>query len=81
MKPVIVPEGEHIRVTPKAVVLLGEWGRSIVVECDRCGTGLPLRLCADAPIPDPECDALLNEYLRVIGWQSRPADVCPECIT
>lgn len=73
----IVPEGDHILVTDAGVELLGEHGKSVIVECD-CGARLELRVCADVPFADHEADAVVDEHLRERGWISE-RDVCAAC--
>lgn len=73
----IVPEGDHILVTDQGVELLGQWGKSVIVECD-CGAHLELRVCADAPFTDHEADALVDEHLSERGWICE-RDLCAVC--
>lgn len=80
IQPTIVPDGDHFRYTPRGVVMVGEFSRAAVPSCDRCTVELPVRLVADEPISDQECDALLTAYLEGAGWVcSAAGDLCPNC--
>jgi hypothetical protein len=80
MKPKIVAEGQHIRYTPQGIVLAGEFSRAIVASCLECSHQNPLRLVADEPLDDNECDRILTEYLDGLGWDcEQEGDVCPDC--
>lgn len=79
-EPRIVPEGEHFQYTATGGVMAGEFSRPVVTRCDRCSIELHLRLVANEPITDQECDQLLTEHLKSVGWScSRASDVCPNC--
>lgn len=79
---IIVPEGDHVLVTDEGIELLGEYGQLVHAECN-CGSRIELRVCADAPIADAECDGLIDGYLTELGWAVDPvrssSDVCPAC--
>jgi len=80
--PVIVPDGQHVVADSRGLVIRGEYSRPITVTCQRCGTTLALRLCADELLPDAECDNVLEDYLRGLGWapaRSEDDDLCPRC--
>jgi len=79
MSNVIITEGRgYIPDGKGGIVLLGEWGRDIVIECAECGTSKEFRLCADDVLPDAVCDAYMDEHLAGIGWGHTP-DLCPKC--
>ena len=80
MQPAIVPDGDHFRYTPRGVVMAGEYSRAAVPSCDGCTAELAVRLVADEPIRDQECDELLTAYLEGAGWAcSAAGDLCPNC--
>lgn len=63
------------------IVLLGEWGRDVTIECEHCHSAKQFRLCADELLEDDKCDDLLNEHLRSLGWSMSVDfdDICPDC--
>lgn len=80
IQPTIVPKGDHFRYTPRGVVMAGEFSRAAVPSCDSCTVELPVRLVADEPLGDRECDELLTSYLEGAGWVcSADGDLCPNC--
>lgn len=80
MEPKIVEDGDHIRYTPRGIVLVGEFGRAVSAKCKECSINEPLRLVADEPLGDDECDRVLTSYLEGQGWDCEDGDVCPECV-
>ena len=79
--PKIVAEGEHVRCTPRGIVVVGEFSRPVEAACSTCSYREPLRLIADDLLDDAECDRVLTEYLEGFGWDCRDdGDVCPECV-
>ncbi len=76
----IVREGEHVQHTDGVVVIAGEFSRAVTARCETCPSAVPLRLIADAPVDDGECDELLTAYLEALGWDCPDAgDICPLC--
>jgi hypothetical protein len=76
----ILREGDHVQHTAGVVVIAGEFSRAVITRCETCPSALPLRLIADEPIDDAECDELLTAYLEALGWHSAGAgDMCPTC--
>lgn len=79
-EPRIVPEGAHFQYTANGGVMAGEFSRPVVTRCDGCPAELSLRIVANEPISDEECDRLLTEHLQGAGWScSHGSDVCPNC--
>lgn len=76
-----IVEGPGYRLSSEGIVLLGEWGRDVPIECRICGTVLQLRLCADEVLSTKECNKHMDEYLRNRGWTPAflPGDTCPDC--
>lgn len=72
--PVYVPVGGN------ELMLLGEFGRDVTVECVVCQCGWQLKLIADEVLADQQCDDILNAHLREQGWGiDASGDTCPVC--
>jgi hypothetical protein len=66
-------------VGDNTIMLLSEFSRPITVTCENCDNCLALKLLADEIIPVQQCDEVLDEYLKDIGWCPGPPDRCPSC--
>lgn len=76
----IVREGDHVQHADGVVVIAGEFSRAVTARCETCPSAVPLRLIADEPVDDDECDELLTAYLEELGWHCLDAgDICPLC--
>lgn len=71
--PGYVPDGKG------GIILLGEWGRDVVIECAECSYSKEFRLCADEVLTDVVCDCYMDEHLASLGWGHTP-DMCPACM-
>lgn len=80
MEPRVVPDGHHLRYTSDGFVMLGKMSRLVTARCAECSHDVPLRLCADEPISQEECDDVLTSYLESEGWDCHDDDVCPTCV-
>jgi len=71
----------YVPIGGNRLMLLGEFSRTVTVECAACEWSWPLKLIADDVLTDDQCDELLNSYLRDHGWGVGVDDTCPTCAT
>lgn len=77
----IIPADDpaYVPVGSNELMLLGEFSRTITIECCRCQCGIRLKLIADELLADEQCDEVLNAHLHDRGWRTGGDDTCPEC--
>lgn len=62
------------------LMLLGEFSRTVTIGCRSCPHSEGFKLVADDVLDTAECDRLLNEHLRGLGWLvDDGGESCPEC--
>lgn len=83
MATIIIPADDpaYVPVGGNKLMLLGEYGRTVTVECAACQCGWRLKLITDEVLTDEQCDELLNTHLRNAGWGVGDDDTCPTCTT
>lgn len=82
MATMIVPADRpsYVPVGGNELMLLGEFSRTVTIEC-ACGPhSESFKLIADDVLTDDECDRMLDEHLREHGWLvDDSGEWCPEC--
>jgi hypothetical protein len=81
--PTYVPVGGNV------LMLLGEFSRTVTIECRSCKRSQALKLITDEILEIGECDELLDAWLMERGWRPvhdhthphEPDDYefCPDC--
>jgi hypothetical protein len=81
MSTMIIPADApaYVPVGGNELMLLGEFSRTVTLQCDRCGVDYGFKLVADELLSEQRCDEVLDAHLRDGGWSLGDVEICPTC--